>query len=350
MTSETPIRHDKSYSLNEKVEFLKRPEVYPFATHVDALETHMSWVFLTDHYVYKLKKPVYYDFLDFRTLEARYDYCMEEVRINQPLAGDTYVGIVALKMHQGVMQLNGKGEPIDWLVKMKRLPEEHMLHNAIKEGNVHNELMRQAAAMLADFYIKSPPIGMASQQYRKNILRDIEQIGKELLKGEFKLQEFLITTITTVLVEFLTKQAELFDQRIADGRLIEAHGDLRPEHICLAPNLVIIDRIEFNKDLRIMDVAEELSFLALECEMLGSTTIGQLFLSVYKEKSLDEIPDILISFYKAKRAFLRGKLSIHHLLEKRYRSDEQKWRSRCNNYLLAANAYCQQLQKSLTYD
>lgn len=347
MRSESPIRHEQTYSLNEKVEFLKRPEVYPFATYVDALETHMSWIFLTDQYVYKLKKPVYYDFLDFRTLEARYNYCMEEVRINQPLAGDTYLGIVALKIYQGVMQLNGNGETIDWLVKMKRLPEEYMLHNAIKEGNIRNELIQQAAEMLADFYVKSPPVGMAPQQFKQYMLKSIEQISTELLRSEFKLQQFLITAITTDLVHFVVKQADLFDQRIADERIIECHGDLRPEHICLAPDLVIIDRIEFNKDLRIMDVAEELSFLALECEMLGSPATGQLFLNVYKEKSHDKLPDLLIFFYKAKRAFLRAKLSIHHLLEKGYQSGEQKWRSRCNNYLLAANAYCKQLQKKL---
>jgi aminoglycoside phosphotransferase family enzyme len=142
-------------------------------------------------------------------------------------------------------------------------------------------------------------------------------------------------------------RADFFSSRISKGRIIDAHGDLRPDHICLAPQPVIIDRIEFNRDLRIMDVAEELSFLALECEMQGYPAIGQLFLDIYSERSNDDLPDPLILFYKAARAFLRAKLSIHHLLEKQYHKDKQKWRSRCENYLQVSDHYCKQMNGKL---
>jgi aminoglycoside phosphotransferase family enzyme len=94
-----------------------------------------------------------------------------------------------------------------------------------------------------------------------------------------------------------------------------------------------------------MDIAEELSALALECDILGSPGTGQLFLNVYRWKSEDIIPDMLIQFYKAKRAFLRAKLSISHLLEEKYLAEETKWRSRCEAYLKAADAYCEHLPK-----
>ncbi len=333
----------KAPSLDRKVNFLRQPASYPGVTHVETLETHMSWVFLADQYVYKLKKPVRYDFLDFTTPEARQKYCTEEVRINKPLAGDTYRGVVQLKIADGAMQLNGAGETIDWLVKMKRLPEQHMLHTAISNGTVRSDLVKQAADLLADFYLSSIPVKLNPKQFRQQIVKDIERNSDELLRPEFTLARSAIIDITTDLLYFIAMYADLFDQRVAEGRIIEGHGDLRPEHICLAPKPVIIDRVEFNSALRIMDVAEELSLLALECEMLNATATGQLFLSTYKSKSGDEIPDMLISFYKAKRALLRAKLSIHHLLEKKYLANEQKWKGRCEGYMRAANAYCDQL-------
>jgi aminoglycoside phosphotransferase family enzyme len=167
----------------------------------------------------------------------------------------------------------------------------------------------------------------------------------ELLDSRVKLKNPLIVAITTDLLHFLIKHAVLFDQRLADGRVIDAHGDLRPEHICLGPSPVFIDRIEFNSELRVMDIAEELSTLALECDILESPPTGQLFLNVYRWKSQDKIPDMLIQFYKAKRALLRAKLSISHLSEEKYLTEETKWRGRCEAYLKAADAYCEHLPK-----
>jgi aminoglycoside phosphotransferase family enzyme len=331
-------------TLETKVTFLNRPETYPETLSVKALETHMSWVFLTDHYVYKLKKPVRYDFLNFKTLEARHKFCTEEVRLNQRLAGDTYLGIVPLTMEKsGFLKLDGRGKVIDWLVKMKRLPQEFMLDTVIAAGDIKNEWVQQTAEFLTDFYLASCPVECNPGIFRQKLVKDIELNCRELLRNEFGLSHVLIVGIMTDLLYFVVKHADLFDKRITEGRILDAHGDLRPEHICLAPKPIIIDCLEFDPDLRIMDVAEELSFLALECEMVGAPATGQLFLTIYRWKSLDKIPDTMISFYRAKRAFLRARLCIHHLLEKNYRIDRKKWRGRCEAYLSAAKTYCGQL-------
>ena len=345
MTNEITIGAVNTHSLNEKVKFLSHKEVYEGASSVEVLETHMSWIFLTDQYAFKLKKPVRYEFLDFTSINSRYNYCKEEVQINKALAGDIYLGVIPLVVHNRVLRLGGEGDTIDWLVKMKRLPLQYMLHIAISNGTVRNEWVQQAAEMLVDFYLASSPLKIDPKQYRQQIVNDIEVNSANLLRKEFSLPKSLIIGITTDLLHFVVKYADLFDQRIKEGRIVEGHGDLRPEHICLAPKPVIIDRIEFSKDLRIIDIAEELSFLALECEMLVSPSTGQLFLNVYKWKSLDKMPETVICFYKAKRAFLRAKLSILHLLEKKYQTDEQKWKNRCGAYLQAADAYCERLPK-----
>lgn len=345
--NETVALSDNTASLNEKVKFLSQPSTYPLATYVEVIETHMSWVFITDSFVYKLKKPVCYSFLDFRRIAARHKCCKEEVAINKPLAGDVYVGIIPLKLFHGLLHLDGKGETVDWLVKMKLLPKEQMLDAAIKSHTVRNDRVQQVAEKLVNFYLSSVSFKPHPPFYRKRIIKDIEGISADLLGCGFDLHPSRIIDITADLFHFIMKHATIFDKRIAEGRIIDTHGDLRPEHICLAAHPVIIDRLEFNKNLRIMDVAEELSFLTMECDMLASSRTGQLFLNVYRWKSNDKIPEQLILFYKAKRAFLRARLSINHLLEEKYLKEKQKWLDQCDSYLKAAEAYCEQLSKSV---
>jgi aminoglycoside phosphotransferase family enzyme len=328
-------------SLNKKVSFLSKPESYGDTEDVQAVETHMSWVFLTDKYVYKLKKPVSYPFLDFTTISARYKYCNEEVRLNRPLAGGVYLGAIPLMSFRENISLDGKGDVIDWLVKMKRLPAKYMLDECIKEGTVRNDWVRKAAEKLVDFYLQSTPVNFDTTKFCRQLTDDIELNCAALLQGHFGLQEDVIRRLRNRLVDFVADNRDSFSRRIEGGRIIDAHGDLRPDHICLGPDPVIIDRLEFNSSLRIMDIAEELAFLSLECDMLLSPEIGDLFLNVYEWERHDIIPEMLLEFYKAKRAFLRARLSISHLLEERYSSEERKWKTKCEAYLNAASAYCQ---------
>jgi len=230
------VRLNHTDCLKETVDFLSQPSSYRKVKKVKALETHMSWVFLTDRYVYKLKKPVCFTFLGFRTVSARHSFCMEEIRVNQPLAGNTYVGVIPLKSFRGLLRLNGKGEAIDWLVKMIRLPEQYMLHTALAEGTLRNDWVQRAAEKVVDFYMVSTPVGLDVEHFCRQMVKDIEFYSVGLLDSRFQLQHTLISGITTDLRQFLSQQGERFDRRIAEGRIIDAHGDLRPEHICLGRN------------------------------------------------------------------------------------------------------------------
>jgi aminoglycoside phosphotransferase family enzyme len=122
--------------ISTKVAFLRQSASYPgHPSGVDVIQTHMSWVFLTDRLVYKLKKPVRFEFLDFSTLERRHHDCQEEVRLNRRLAQGVYLGVTPLTVDAaGRLHLNGEGEAADWLVKMQRLPRERMLDHAIATG------------------------------------------------------------------------------------------------------------------------------------------------------------------------------------------------------------------------
>ena len=327
-----------SLSLDLKVAFLKKPETYPFATGaVKMVETHMSWVFLTDQYVFKLKKPIRLEMLNFSTLEARYNNSLEEVRLNQRLARGVYLGVVAITaLDDGKMELDGNGTPIDWLVWMKRLKSEKMLDEAILTETIDREELRAAAGVLTDFYLKARPVEISAMTYVNWITKCILNDRRRLLKEEYHQQADVVNAIADGLINFIYRKLELLEARAENEKIIEAHGDLRPEHVCLGKQPYFIDCLEFSRSLRILDIAEELSFLSLECDVLGQPWVGEVFLNTYKSESGDDVSDELISFYKAKKALMRARISIRHIASPFYKSGEQDWNEVCARYLAHA--------------
>ena len=339
---ESVVEHE--VPLIEKVSFLMQPQSYPHhVAKVEAKETHMSWVFLANGFAYKLKKPVTNSLFDFRTLEARLKNSIDEVRINKRLADDIYLGIVPLVINEvGKLQIEGKGKVIDWLVKMNRISEKNFLHLAIKSQKPHKALVEEAAKVLTEFYKNVAPVKIDPVLHRKKLKEDIVSTHGELIKEIYHFPLALVEQITSTLLHFLDNHFLLFDQRIENGKIIEAHGDLKPEHICLAPQSAFIDALEFNTELRVMDIAEELSFLDMECEMMGDVVTGQIFFDHYRKLSFDDIPESLIFFYKSKKAFLRTYLVARHITEPSYK-DDPKWMTRANAYLQLAKKYAEKL-------
>lgn len=331
-------------SIEKKVSFLRQPTAYAGRNvTVQVKETHMSWVFLANDFAYKLKKPVANRLFDFRTIQARLKNCMEELRLNKSLAKGIYVGIVPLTMSKvGELQVDGTGKIVDWLVKMKRIPEEKMLDYVIVHRGIDKLHVERVARLLINFYQSSRPVPMTVSKYIRRLEADILFNYIELARPLFHLPPALVKSLTARQVAFISDNYFLFGERIKKNRIIEAHGDLRPEHICIGAAPVIIDRLEFNKELRIMDIAEEMSFLSIECEILGNPAVGQLFLDQYIKATSDNISPALITFYKIKRACLRAYLVARHKEEERYK-DDPKWMSKANAYLKLAERYCQQL-------
>ena len=317
-----------------KVAFLSRPAAYPDAPRsVERVETHMSWVFLTDCYAYKLKKPVRYDSLDFSSLELRRRDCEEEVRLNRRLARDVYLGTLALTLApDGTLQLGGAGETLDWLVHMRRLPADRMLDEVIRRGQIAEADIRPAAERLAEFYTRAGTVEFAPDSYRKRLEEGVRSDLHELCRPEFGLREEQVTKLAEAQLAFLERRRALFDQRVLAGRIIEGHGDLRPEHICLTPDPAIIDCLEFSRELRIVDPADELAFLALECERLGKPVVGRWFLETYTRLTGDEPPRPLMEFHRTYRALRRAKIAAWHLLDPSVR-DHERWRERARCYV-----------------
>jgi aminoglycoside phosphotransferase family enzyme len=304
---------------------------------VEVVETHMSWVFLTDRHVYKLKKPVRYDYLDFSTLAARHRNCMEEVRLNRRFATNVYEGVVPLTVDaQGALQIAGSGAIIDWLVQMRRLPAERMLDYAMAHGTVVETAVHQVGTLLTRAYLQMPPVAIAPAAYRQWLAREVQANWRELAMPHYHLPLALVESVLTAQMAFLEQEFGLLDSRVHAGRIIEAHGDLRPEHICLEDEPVIIDCLEFNQALRILDTVSELAFLALECERLGAPEVGAGILETYSSAAGDRPPRRLLAFYKSYHAGMRAKIAVWHLKEPAVH-DAAQWTQKAQHYLRLAS-------------
>jgi aminoglycoside phosphotransferase family enzyme len=344
----TPLQGQQAtLTLAAKVAVLREPDTYPEPpTRVEALETHMSWVFLTDRYAYKIKKPVRYEFLDFSTLALRQQDCAEEVRLNRRLAADVYLGTVALARDaRGKLRVGGEGEVVEWLVQMRRLPAERMLDHMIRQGTVQETDIQNLAATLARFYQECPRVALSGTQYRAEFEQTLELNLRELSVPDYALPLDRIEAVHAAQARFLSRQSGLFDARAQAGMIVEGHGDLRPEHICFEPDPVIIDCLEFNRRLRTVDSADELSYLAMECEYLGAPHIGDQLFRAYETITHDRPAPLLVTFYKSFRACLRARFAIAHVreLEKR---DWPKWRQHAETYLNLAAHYGARLSGS----
>jgi aminoglycoside phosphotransferase family enzyme/predicted kinase len=313
-------------STSDLTAWLLRPGTYTHApARVEHLETHISHVFLAGDVVYKLKKPVRYDFLDFTTLAAREEACREELRLNRRLAPDAYLAIVpVLRTHGGELRLggeheHGQDEPIvDWLVKMRRLPTDQSLEALAQRGELQPAHIDRLANTLAGFYGSLERLPISPDEYRTRTLAHVrgnrqalletsELFGPETVEGASPAA--VIRRVSGFQLTLLQLAPQLFDDRVRAGKVVDGHGDLRPEHICLTDPVAIFDCIEFSADFRRIDVADELAFLAAECDFLGVPWVGPQILERYQELSGDEVPAVLLDFYKTYRACVRAKVA-----------------------------------------
>ncbi|MEJ2415675.1 MAG: hypothetical protein P8Y45_01825 [Exilibacterium sp.] len=328
------------HSIEDKVAFLSCPQSYPDAfDKVDVIETHLSWLFQTPQYVYKLKKPLIHVSQDLTSLAARHRNCLQEVRLNRRLAAAVYLGAVPLSADvDGDLHLGPQGTPVDWLVHMRRLPTERMLDTMIKNDRVHTSDLFPIAHLLAEFYNRAKPVQLSGEKYRKRLLCGIRQHCEPLLNLAKELPLPQLERVLEWQTQMLHTHARLFDQRMEERHLIEAHGDLKPEHLCLLTPPVIIDCLEFSLDLRTLDPVDELCFLTMECDKLGAPFIGEMTLKIYSRLNGDHPPLPLLQFYKSYRALWRAKLAALHLDERPLKKSNH-WRQLVQLYLSQAEHY-----------
>lgn len=330
--------------LEEKVLALRSTATY--AEHpadIETIETHFAWVFLVGERAYKLKKPVEVPGMDLRTLEARRLSCAEELRLNRKLAANVYRDVVPLvRRADATLHVGGEGAVVDWLVCMRRLPAALMLDRAIVAGTASAARLTAVGALLAHFYGTQPRAAFEPEQYVERITAQIHDDRHALFAPELHLDARRIqAALTATWCAVALIEGEL-GQRAREGRILEAHGDLRPEHICLSDPPCIIDSLEFSQDLRTLDPAEELAYLWVECEQAGGVEAGATVLQSYRQASGDPVSERLLDFYRSRRAMVRAKIIAWHLNDPAVMS-LAPWRELGHEYLATAERYARRV-------
>jgi uncharacterized protein len=297
------------------VETLAQPSVYPHRPQsVEIRQTHISWVFLAGGFVYKLKKPVRFRFLDYSSPERRLESCVAEVRLNRRLAPTIYLGVVAVRRDGAgfalgpVDELGGEAE--DYLVAMRRLPEDEMLDRRLAQGTAGAAELERVAAKLVTFHAMCPDRGEAygsREVVAETVLGNLAECAAVSGDGRCAAR---IRDLGRYLETFLDDHDELLRRRASSGKIREGHGDLRAEHICLNAALDIFDCVEFSERLRSTDVASEIAFLAMDLDFLGFPTLAEGFARVYADAAGDGELRALLDFHRCHRALVRGKVEI----------------------------------------
>jgi len=307
------------------VEEIKNPRTYNKDTKkVKLIQTHISFVTLTGKYAYKIKKPVNFGFLDFSTLEKRKYFCNRELSLNKRLCPEIYESVVKITKKDDGLEIDGDGKIIDYAVKMKEFSQDKIMTNLLHTEKINEETIDKIVDNLVSFYnkIKSNDeikrfgeIKTIKQNTDENFEQTKEVIGKTIDKEKFD----FIKKITN---RFLERNKNVFGRRIKNDYIKDCHGDLHTGNIVIKNNQIcIFDCIEFNKRFRYSDLASDIGFLAMDLDFQGRPYLGSYLIKKYVEKSNDSgIYDVL-NFYKAYRAYVRGKvigfkLSDSHIEEK----------------------------------
>jgi aminoglycoside phosphotransferase family enzyme len=334
-------------SVGAKVAFLSRPGCLPGGAGPPELgETHMSWVFFAGDRVYKLKKPVRLPYLDFSTVGQRLRACAAEHELNRDLAPGIYLQVLPICRAGAELRLGGPGEIVDGLVVMRRLDQGQTLEARLLHDPPSAAELDALADRLARFY-RHARRRRGAPEAQLRMWRDAIRFNRRvLLLPRLGMPAGAVRYVTTVQQRFLRTRPDLLAARLRDGRVVDAHGDLRPEHVWMGSPILIIDRLEFSAALRTVDWLDELSFLEVETTRLGAAAAGARVRRQVCARLHDEAPEALRLFYVSCRALLRARLAIAHLLEPHPRTPD-KWPRQARAYLDIALRSARRLEATL---
>ncbi len=322
---------------------LTKAESYPESVDsISLIQTHISWVFLTGKYCYKVKKPVDFEFLNFSTLEKRKFYCGEELRVNRRLCPDIYVDVVPITAASDGLHVEGKGDAVDYAVKMVQLPQERRMDLLLGDGKVDGEIIDEISKTLAEFH-RAARTGEGVDEYgspetiKANWDQNFEQTRN--LRGEL-VPEDLFDSIEDRVNGFILNNSKMFNERIESNKIRECHGDVHSGNIFVDGRIYIFDAIEFNPAFSCSDVASEIAFLAMDLDFKGRKDLSESFVDGYVECSRDEGVHDLLNFYKCYRAYVRAKVIGFKLFDAGVGQEEKsEAEGLCKDYFSLAQEY-----------
>jgi aminoglycoside phosphotransferase family enzyme/predicted kinase len=314
------------------------------AAGFELIETHISWVFLGETDVFKVKRPVDVGFLDFTTLDKRREACDAEVLLNRRLAPDVYIDVVPIAVDgAGVHRIGGAGTVVDWAVHMRRLAAGRRADELLQAGLLEPSHVDALASHIALFHAEARCDQEISRHgdvetIRRNVKENFEQTQgsiRDYLSDEQarEIEAWQLDTLST---------EDRFAARVAGDRVRDGHGDLRLEHVYFGTDesITIIDCIEFNERFRYADVCADVAFLSMDLAWHGRVDLAERFLARYARESNDFDLYSVVNFYESYRAFVRGKVaSLLANDEAASPSTRARARREARRYFMLALAY-----------
>ncbi|WP_228024679.1 hypothetical protein [cf. Phormidesmis sp. LEGE 11477] len=320
------------------IQQMLKPDFYPHsvADPIRLMQTHISYVLLTGDYVYKLKKPLNFGFLDYSTLEKRQYFCEEELRLNQRGAGSLYLDVVTITgtadNAEINAEINGDGEPVEYAVKMRQFPQSALLSEQFAKGLLDEEKVRSLAQTIAEFHSKTATSEhirtygkpeAIRQAFDENYEQTIAYVGgNEITKPQTQKQFDETKAYTDRFFE--TEQA-LFQKRLDADRIRACHGDLHLGNICeWEGKILLFDCIEFNESFRFVDTMFDIAYIVMDLEVAGRQDLAQVFLNQYVEATGDYEGLEILPLYVSRQSYVRAKVTSFMLGDPSVPEAEQK--------------------------
>ncbi len=308
---------------------------------VKIIETHISSVLLTGVHAYKLKKPVALGFCDFTTLAARQFYCEQELRLNRRLAPSLYLAVVPITGHIAAPVVGGTGEPIDYAVKMREFPQEALLSRVLARGELGVADIDALAEEVARFHARIDVAPAASRFGTPDLVALYARQNFEQCEGAPSVaRPRALAALARWTERELAARAPDLRRRRQDGFVRECHGDLHLGNIArIDGRSVIFDCIEFNDDLRYIDVMSEIAFTAMDLADRGRPDLARRFLNAYLERTGDYAGLAVLRLYLVYRAMVRAKVAHVRAAQVEAGPQRAALDAECRGYVVQARRY-----------
>jgi len=298
---------------------LQNPTLYPHPVEgFKIIETHISWVILTGTYAYKMKKPVDFGFLNFTDLAARKHFCEEELRLNQRMAPDLYLQVLPITGSVDVPVIGGSGEPIEYMLQMREFPQTQLMAEVQARGELTDAHIDALAEQIAQFHLSVPQVAAghalnSAEAIVAPMRQNFEQI-RPLLTEQADVQQ--LDALADWTETSIARLQPLLEQRSQHGFIRECHGDLHLGNATIIEDKVVLfDCIEFNEPFRLIDIACDAAFLAMDLEDRGLKCQARRFINGWLEYTGDYAALDLLNLYKAYRALVRAKVNLFRLYQ-----------------------------------
>jgi aminoglycoside phosphotransferase family enzyme len=333
-------------SQKQVVDALLKPDAYPEDPgEIGLIQTHISFVFLTKTFVYKVKKSVNFGFLDFSTLEKRHFFCEKELELNRRLCSDVYLEVVPINKKSDSIKVNGDGESVEYALKMKRLPQDRIMTVLLKKNKVDEKTIDEIAEIVAQFHSKAQTSSTISEYGSLKIIKINwdENFAQTLKYANQTISQTDFQFIQNRIFEFMNQKRLLFENRLINNKIRDCHGDMHSGNIFITDPICIFDAIEFNDRFRYSDVASDVSFLAMDLDFQGKHDLSDYFIDRYVTYSKDRELANVLPFYKCYRAYVRGKVISFKLNDPNVDADEKKSEAKeAQAYFKLAAAYAKE--------